>query len=208
MKIICEFGVNWQGLDTFEAMIKECKDIGIRHVKMQMWLRMPDVPKEVHHMYIDEAKAIELKAIADKHKINLFFTPFYAHAVNICESLEVPMYKIRYRDRYRYDLYTAIKNLNKPVLVSTNYYKDSCWKGQTQVKYLYCIPKYPAGYFDYARITPHQFAGYSDHTPDLKLLKRAKKEGFEWFEKHVCWTKDCYEADWSVLIPELEGLVE
>ena len=207
MNVIAEFGVNWKDLKTFREMIKQCAEVGIRYAKMQLWMPIPQVPKAVHSMYIDEEKAHLFKKYAEKNGIDLFFTPFYARAVDICKSVGVSYYKVRYRDRNRYDLYTAMKYNGRPTFVSVPLIKDTIWKGHKNARYLFCVPKYPAVPKDYENMTPHLFHGVSDHTKGITVLERARDMGFEWFEKHVCLDEHCYEREWSIPIKNLEGLI-
>lgn len=208
MNIIAEFGCNWQDTDTFIKMLRECERIGIKYVKLQLWLKR-NVPLEVWKMYISEFIALKFKAISEPYGVELFFTPFYKAAVDICELAGVEYYKIRYLDRNAYDLYQAISKTKKPVFVSCPYYKDTIWRDYEKAYFLYCVPEYPAKYYAYGGVTLDKFDGISDHTATTKLLKEAKKMGFQWFEKHVCLdgNNDYYESKWSVPISYLEGLV-
>jgi sialic acid synthase SpsE len=51
------------------------------------------------------------------------------------------------------------------------------------------------------------YKGVSDHTPDFELFLKHSK-GYEYWEKHVCLTKDCIEAEWSVTFEELEAVLK
>lgn len=206
MKVIAECSVNWDSYSDAANMIVECEKIGIKYIKFQLF-RSDQVPHKVQKNVLIETQANNLISMGLNYGVTVFFTPFYPMAVDICEKIGVKYYKIRHADRNRYDLYTSIKNLNKPIFVSTGLYRDTIWMGHRKVLYLFCVPKYPATEEDYYSMTPYLFDGVSDHTPGIKILKRARDMGFKWFEKHVCLTTDCYEAKWSVPIKDLEGLV-
>ena len=201
MELILEFGCNWKTIKDFETMIVLCRASGIKFVKLQMW-RKDQVPKEVRSMFVGKGRAKYCFKFAKKHGVELFFSVFYPEAVDICEKIGVNFYKVRYADRNDYPLYKRLKKTNKTIFVSCSDPMDTLYLNlatyQKRVKFLYCVPRYPAKFEDYKPPDKHGFQGISDHTPDLELFKIYNYANIDrWFEMHVKMGNDCYESKWS-----------
>ncbi len=207
--------MNWNSNRTFISMIGRCMELNIKFVKMQLFKR-DTVPKDIQHTHIGIAQAQFFFNYAKARHIELFFTPMYPAAINICEEVGVNYYKIRYIDRQNLILYRKLKRTNKPIFVSTNHPDNTLFKNLKQykkkdIRFLYCVPEYPADIRDYlfksrSGIKPLFFDGISDHTNNLDLFKICnQRKDVKWFEMHVCLFKeDAYEAKWSKSFDEIE----
>lgn len=213
MNIIAEFGCNWNTISDFRSMILFCREMGIKYVKMQLF-KPYEVPEEVRRMYIGKGRAKYLFKFAKSHGIELFYTPMYPTAVDICEEIGVNYYKVRYKDNRNLKLYRKIKKTKKPIFVScdsfgimgTVYDNLFIYEGLKRVIPLYCVPHYPASFEEY-KTKGHIVVGYSDHTPDFKLYNTVK-EWAEWIEMHVCLDKKkCYEGKWSKELRKLKEVI-
>lgn len=202
MEIIAECGCNWKTLNEAFEMIKECGRIGIKYAKFQLW-KKEQAPEAVHCCYLDEEKAKTLFEFGRNIGVEVFFSVFYPEAVDICERIGVNYYKIRYADRNNYEICGRVRETGKNYFVSfagrdpTRYVHDNMIP-------LYCIPKYPADFMDYSiGYLDSYFSGISDHTPDTLLYEKWGRV-MDYWEMHVCLTKDCYEAAWSKTFEEIE----
>lgn len=206
MEIIAEFGCNFdisRDLNDVSTGIAWCRDLGIKYAKFQLW-KKDQVPKEVYKYHIDEEDAYAIFETGMLNDVEVFFTPFYPEAVDICERIGVKYYKIRYADYFNTCLYRKIYTTDKKFFVSS----DSIPIGHRNVKNLYCVPKYPAKLHDYPMNLPEGYDGYSDHTPNLTLYKHACSPHHvgrspRWFEMHVCLDDNAYERKWSKTFDEI-----
>ena len=229
MKIIAEMGVNYQSDREVIEMLNYCEDLGIKYVKFQLFEKH-SIPEELRHCYIDKIRAEKFYNAGKKRGIEVFFSCMYPEAIDICEAIGVKYYKIRYMDRNNLILYRKLKKVkdikDKIIFVSCQAPKDTIFanmaKYQRNVKFLYCVPQYPAQYKDYIYY-PYEskeniytkipnLNGISDHTSDLELFKIFKKAYHniknKWFEMHVCINKkEAYEGLWSKTFEELKKVL-
>lgn len=205
MNIICELGCNWNNIRDFRTMVLMCKEMGIKFIKMQMF-KPEMVPKELRKMYIGKGRAKYFFNFAKSYGIELFFTPMYPGAVDILEEIGVNYYKIRFGDRYNFELLSKVYKTKKPVFISTD---NSLIYNIERFIHLLCIPEYPARKEDYFADYVDDFEGISDHTKDLSLFKFAEAScSFDWFEMHVCLDKKIsYEAKWSKELRKLREVL-
>lgn len=214
MKLIAEFGVNWNTIQDFRTMILFCTDLGINMVKMQLF--KPDqVPEDVRKFYIGKGRAKYFFNFAKEHGIDLFFTCMYPEAVDMCQQLGVKYYKVRYFDNRNLTLYRKLKNTNQDLFISCTRPEDTLFfnmsKYQKRVHFLYCVPRYPARTEDYLSglIDNYKIKGVSDHTNDLTLFEFCKGcNTIDWFEMHVCLDKKtAYEGDWAKELGQLKEVL-
>jgi len=216
IRMIAECGVNWSTMEEAKRMIDECKRLNLFAAKFQCYNRTNIIGNKNYEflksIIIDEYKARELFEYGQSIGQEVFFTPMNTEAVLFLQEIGVNYYKVRYNDRYDSNICKHTHDSRKPVFISVDYYELHDYSKEELKKLrlipLYCVPKYPAQVEDYKEFTN----GISDHTSDLILLKECLKLGnlckTEYWEKHVCLTKDCLEADWSVTFDELENALE
>lgn len=221
MEIIAEMGVNWKFREQAIYMMGRAFVLGIKHVKFQMWKpeQIPEKLKELRSMYVDEKLATELFEVGKQYGQEVFFSVFYPEAVEICEKIGVNFYKVRFDDRNDYQLYKRLKKTNKTIFVSCQDPKDTAYFNlttyQKRVKFLYCVPRYPAKLGDYSFSIRYdhnkKFQGISDHTSDLMLLKMSiyhPISKYDWFELHVKLNDDCFEHAWSKSFDQLTEVLK
>ena len=206
MNLIAEFGCNWNNEDCFNEMIVKCSNMGIEYVKMQVF-NVHQVPSSLFHMVLSGEEMARFKSFAEKNKIILFFTPMFPKAVDLCDLISPYFYKVRYGDRNNKELYEKLKDKTNLIFVSTQNIKDTLYSGDN-IRYLYCVPEYPAELPKYDKAYSFSFHGISDHTKDFMLYRSAKKySGFDWFEMHVCLDDFCVERRWSKKLDELKEFI-
>jgi len=217
MNIICEAGCNFSTMEEAFQFIDRSKELGLFATKFQIFNEAniknadPVFWEFLRSIMLNYKKIEELFNYGKSIDQEVFFTPMY-DCINFLEDIGVNYYKIRYADNMNIALIKTIINTGKPTFMSVgkNYinYKYQN-KKKNQLYLLYCIPKYPASVDDY--ILPKDFrdnfVGISDHTSSLYVLQNAMKHGVKYFEKHICFTKDCLEAKWSITFEELKKVL-
>ena len=136
--------------------------------------------------------------------IEWFCTPMYPEAVNFLEPF-VDKFKVREVDGRPLlknkisDLIRKILDAKKEVFVSSQisprnskYYKNS------DIKWLYCVPKYPCDISDLDFKNIKDFNGFSNHCPDLIAPLTAKILGSEIIEVHMTSDKSSDFVDNNV----------
>lgn len=212
MQIIAEIGCNWKTREEAFQMMGMAKAVGIDFVKYQLFNK-DMTPKQLHPFIIDEELARSLVRCGRDHGQEVFFSCMYPSAIDICERIGVRYYKVRYFDRNNLPILRKLKKTkDNMIFVSCKTPRDTIFKSlakyQKRVKFLYCIPNYPAKLGDYPLITPTHFSGFSDHTPDLQLLKHYLEYPFpEYFEMHMKIDDNCIEAPWSKSFEELKEVL-
>lgn len=225
MKIIAECGCNYKNMEEAKEMIRECKRLNLFLCKFQIFnednikdIEDPKVREFLRSIMLDYDKAKELFDYGREIGQEVFFTPMFLEAVNWCKKIGCSIVKVREKDSENYKLLAKIDYCNfKEIIISSEISPFCLYEFDIENDYhyfynvskIFCIPKYPAQLIDYLFEDSDQYRGISDHTQDLQLFKLfyEKYKGWDenrYFEKHVCLTKDCLEAEWSCTFKELE----
>ena len=205
--IIAEIGSNWEGdIELGKKHIKAAKDNGANFVKFQMW-RAEDLYEKNHPQWesikksqLTEEIAYELKKFSDKIGIGWFCSVFNPDAVEFLEKINVDLYKIASRtstmnDKFALETIQKVANTKKMTFVSTGEGGDkrkiSELFNEKNLKFTYCVSKYPTEDIDinWNEILNYEF--FSDHTLGttipLVYAIRKKLSGHEdvFIEKHT-----------------------
>lgn len=196
IKIISEVHPQHHGsMSELQRMILQSKLGGADIVKVQLY-DSQKLWNDDSRKYISITKQ-ELKQINDYCNmigIELSASIFDLDRVDWCEELNFKTYKIASRSVEDKELCEKIISINKPVYISLGMYdwkKNGLPYESENVKYLYCVAKYP---------TPHQdinmpdfkddfFYGYSDHTIGISSCIYAAAKGAKVIEKHFSTNK-------------------
>jgi len=206
-RIIAEIGSNWEGdIELAKKHIEAAKNSGVDFVKFQMW-RAEDLYEQNHPEWkmikkseLTENIAIELKKYAEKIGIKWFCSVFNPDAVDFLETLNIPLYKIASRtaalnDRFALETIQKIGRTRKTTFVSMGEGGD---KGKISklfnprdLKFTYCISKYPADGKDinWNEILNYDF--FSDHTFGITIplvyaiMKKSLGNNDIFIEKHT-----------------------
>jgi len=223
MKIIAECGCNWKDIDEAKEMIKKCGEVKVDLVKFQLFSRRYALDNKIPvYLSVEYDQAKELFDYGKSIKQEVFFTAFDVERLDWAFEFGVKYFKLRFADRHHTELlmaideFVALHPINWFASVDnskfrTEYYLfmknrigvDVWPKNLTQ---LFCSPEYPASISPYIAQL-NQFNSFSDHTPDLRLLKIGKILNFGWVEKHVKLNDDCLESEWSVNIDDLGEVI-
>tara|TARA_Y100001936_G_C16062989_1_gene665359 strand:- start:1441 stop:2142 length:702 start_codon:yes stop_codon:yes gene_type:complete len=216
MFIVAEIGVNWRGdFDLLEKMLINSKSAGFDSVKFQAFNEaiIGEHPKKEELMACSiTAENIEqINALATNIGIDWFCTPMYSDAVELL-SPYVKRFKIRELDGrllLRNEITPLIQkvlNTKKDILVSVNHSPNSSkLKNSEQIKWLYCVPKYPCQLEDIDFKNIKNFDGYSNHCLDENAIIEIAKIGAEIIELHVTQDKKGNYIDNSVSFDFIES---
>ena len=174
--VIGEIGVNWDGdFGIARDMIMHAKTSGCDAVKFQAYQKelVQDHPESSRLVKsaISSTNVEEINKIADEVGIEWFCSPMYPDAVDFLEPY-VKRYKIREFDGRELllnrstPLFEKVKSTKKEIMISSNKSpRDSSFFNNPQIKWIYCVPKYPCGFDDLNFKMINDFDGYSNHCP-------------------------------------------
>lgn len=218
-EILPDLASNWNSMLEIYRMINRCKKSGIKFAKLQMFKK-----EQVRDVYWNNiiTKDIAKKAFdfGVECGVNVYFTPCYPEAVDICEDIGVGYYKVRYKDKNNKEIFNKLKNIKKPIFVSCDNIRNTLYYGMKNVICLYCIHRYPAKIDDYQGFLMEyfqdnpelglfpkgrEFTGISDHTPDLIFFRHYNRY-FKYWEMHMALRKGTIEERWSKTFNEVEEL--
>lgn len=205
-KILPDLASNWSTCKDIYKMIDECKRLGLKFAKLQLFKK-----DQVREKYWDK---ILTKRMAEKAfiygksvGIEVYFTPCYPEAVDICKGMGVNYYKIRFKDRNNPEIFEKMQDIYKPIFVSCDNPIHTLYYGMKNVIFLYCVHKYPADQCDYnLSMGVCMCNGISDHTSDIKFYDFCRNS-FEYWEMHVALEKGTIEEKWSKTFKEIEEVL-
>jgi len=220
MFLVAEIGVNWDGnLELAREMMAESKKAGCNAVKFQAFEEntVKDHPERLRLMKtsISKSNIEEINKLARSIDIEWFCTPMYTGAVDLLDSY-VNRFKIRERDgqpllkNQTSDLIERILKTGKEVIVSSaTTPKNSKFFGKPNIRWLYCVPKYPCTLEDLDFSNLKDFNGYSNHCPQIIAPLSSAILGAEIIEIHLTSNKSLNFFDNNVSFDynELKQLV-
>ena len=213
--VVAEIGVNWDGdVSLVKDMMMKSKEAGCNAVKFQSFNKeiIKDHPerKRLLKSSISSDNVDIINEIANDVGIEWFSTPMYSEAVEFLDPY-VRRYKIRELDGRKLlhnqssNLIESILETGKEVYVSsaesprgTKYFKND------QIKWLYCIPKYPTNINDIDFSNLKEFYGYSNHCPEIVVPIAATILGAKLIEIHITSDKRKNYFDNNVSFDYLE----
>ncbi len=219
--VVAEIGVNWDGdFKILEEMVSKSKEFGCDAVKFQAYneeiVKSHSEWKRLMKATILPTNIEQVNKITKKIGIEWFCTPMYPEAVNMLEPY-VNRYKIRELDgrelleNKKTELFEKVLNTNKEILISSNKSPKLCeFYGNSNIKWLYCIPKYPCKLeeIDFSKLS--DFDGYSNHHPHFIAPLMAVILGSNIVEVHITLDKSKKFVDNNVSFDfdELKILVD
>ena len=194
--VVAEIGVNWDGdINIAKEMMTSAKNAGCNAVKFQSFTEemIKDHPESrrlikssISHdnvgMISDLAKSLDLE---------WFCTPMYLKAVDFLEPF-VNRFKLREFDgrslleNSTTDLFERMRKTGKEIIVSSEKSPENCkFYNDPQVKWLYCVPKYPCRLNELNFKDLQDFNGYSNHCQDILAPITAAICGAKIIEVHI-----------------------
>jgi sialic acid synthase SpsE len=194
--IVAEIGVNWDGdFSLLQKMMNSSKKCGCDAVKFQAY------NKEIVGEHLENVRLMKstitskniekIDAIAKEVGIEWFATPMYLEAVDLLNPY-VKRFKMREFDGKKIvqnknsELFEKVLNTKKEIIISSEkspieskYYKNS------NIKWLYCVPKYPCELSEIDFSFLNEFDGYSNHSPKIIAPLTSAILGAKIIEVHV-----------------------
>jgi len=218
--IIAEIGVNWDGdIELAKEMITEAKNAGCSAVKFQSFTEelVKNHPKRSRLMKssVNRANIDEIYEIAKTNRIEWFCTPMYPEAVDMIEPF-VTKFKIREYDSRlifegkKNEIFERVLKTGKEILMSCHKSPKSLQVyGNSKIKYLYCVPKYPCKLNDLDFSKLNEYDGYSNHCKHLLAPLIAAVLGANYIEIHITSdkSKNFIDNDVSFDYNELKNCV-
>jgi len=199
--VVAEIGVNWDGdYELVQEMIQESKKTGCNAVKFQSFNEelIKNHPEKSRLMKssISKNNVEKINQIATEIGIEWFSTPMYPEAVDILNPF-VKRFKIREFDGRNLienkttELFKKIQKTDKEIIVSTQSSpKNSEFYNDSNINWLYCVPKYPCDLEDLDFTNFNEFDGYSNHSPNIIAPLTAVILGSKIVEIHITSNKN------------------
>jgi len=215
MRIIAEIGQNHNGDMTLASeLIKAAKRGGADVAKFQVYSAKDLFPKDNNPWYEYNCKTElsfedlkTLKQLCDREKIEFMASVFDTERITWLEKLNVSTYKIASRSINDERLILNVIKTKKPILISLGMWNKKelpCFKGN--IKYLYCISKYPTALeeINFSEIDFNKYYGFSDHSVGISASIIALSRGAQIVEKHFTLDKNMFGPDHSGSMTEDE----
>jgi len=198
--IIAEIGINWDGDYTLlKKMMENSKKCGCNAVKLQSFgeEEVKNHPEKNRLLcsVVTSENVKQIDKIAKDVGIEWFCTPMYSDAVDFLEPY-VHRYKIREFDgRLLLENKTSliiqkVLNTGKELIVSSHISPhNSKYFKNKQIKWLYCVPKYPCKLKELDFSNFFNFDGYSNHSIESIAPITAAIMGAKIIEIHVTSNK-------------------
>ncbi len=185
IKFIAEIGMNADGnFDRNYELIKQAKQSGADIAKFQLGWR--DSKNDIN--YIDLRRLKQLISWCNQFEIEFLASIINRNAFNLVKKVNVNSYKIASRTfKDDIDLCNDIIKTKKNTYASLGMWtKKSFPFIKKNVKYLFCVSKYPTYYKDLKAFPKNfnKFYGYSDHLIGNEGCILAASRGAKIIEKH------------------------
>ncbi len=221
MLIIAEIGVNWDGdFRLLKEMMYEAKLAGCDLVKFQAFTKemIKDNPESerLAKSSISKDNVQKINDLANEVGIEWFCTPMYPEAVDFLNPY-VKRFKIREVDarplleNKTTQIFEKLLKTNKEIIISSEKSpRNSKYFGLKNLKWLYCIPKYPCKLtdFDFSKIK--DFDGFSNHSNETIVPIISAVLGGKIIEVHVTSDKkkNFFDNNVSFDYSELKEIVK
>jgi sialic acid synthase SpsE len=219
--IVAEIGVNWDGdFDLAQDMMLHAKNSGCSAVKFQAYNEelVKEHPQASRLMKsaITKSNVEKIDQIAKYVGIEWFCTPMYPDAVDFLNPY-VNKFKIRWFDGKELfenkisKILEKILETKKEVMISCDTTpKNLTFYNDLNIKWLYCIPKYPCELNDLDFTGIDDYNGFSNHCTHFLAPLSAVILGAKIIEIHITSdkSKDFFDNNVSFDYTELSKLME
>lgn len=222
--LVAEIGLNHNAdIEIGKRTIEKAKDVGANAVKFQTYItdEFIDVTNpEVKFLYdifkeyeLDEKSHRIFQKTALDLGLDFFSTPLCNSAVDLLESLNVPVYKIASGDIVNKQLLEKVIQTKKPMIVSTGAALpeevtrtiEFLKMNEASVCLLHCVSMYPTPFEKvnlnsipfYLETTPY-VVGFSDHSDGTLASSIAVGMGASVIEKHFTLDKNLPGPDHQI----------
>jgi len=199
--VVAEIGVNWDGnIELVKEMIKEAKNAGCQAVKFQAFQedQIKDHPEKSRLIKsaISKDNVQAINDIAKTVGLEWFCTPMYLEAVTILDPY-VKRFKVREIDGRPLfenkipELIEHILETKKEIIISSQKSpEDIKLNNNSNIHWLYCVPKYPCELSDLDFSQLKNFDGYSNHCPKIIAPVASAILGAKIIEIHITSNKN------------------
>jgi len=190
IKFIAEIGMNADGhFDRNYELIKQAKYSGADIAKFQLGWR--DKKNDIN--FIDHERLQILIEWCNQFEIDFMASIITRKAFNLIKKFNVKHYKIASRT-FKDDISLCKDIVNKGKIT---YASLGMWNKQSfpfksnNIRYLFCVSKYPTYYKDLKNfpLKFNKFYGYSDHLIGIEGCLLAASRGAKIIEKHFTLNK-------------------
>lgn len=213
--VVAEIGVNWDGnFELAKEMMINAKEAGCNAVKFQAFEEnlIKDHPESSRLMKssISKSNIETINEISQSIEIEWFCTPMYEEAVDLLDPF-VKRFKIRefdsrsLLDNRSTTLFQKLVKKNKEIIVSSQRSpSQSTYFNDPNLKWLYCVPKYPCDLTDLDFRNLKDFHGFSNHCQNIMAPITAAVLGAKIIEVHITSDKSKNFIDNNVSFDYLE----
>jgi len=219
--IVAEIGVNWDGdFELLKKMMNSCKSADCNAVKFQAYnedlIKIHPQKDRLLKSNVTQKNIEQIDRIVKDVGLEWFATPMYPEIVEILDPF-VKRFKIREFDGRKIveneysELFEKILETNKEIIISSQKSPKNCnYYGKPNIKWLYCIPKYPSNLSDLDFSNLSDFDGYSNHVPKIIGPLSSVILGAKIIEIHITSNKqqDFIDNNVSFDFDELHNLVK
>ena len=207
MEIIAEIGQNFNGdLESAFRMIIAAKENGADVAKFQLYNAKELFTKEGNPWYEYNCKTElsyndvkKLKQVCDDNNIEFMASAFDSERVDWLEDINVSRYKLASRSINDNVLIDKILKTEKLFFISLGMWYNIQFPEikSNNVRYLYCISKYPTPFEDLklSKVDFKSYHGFSDHTLGITASCAALSRGAKVVEKHFTLDTKMYGPD-------------
>lgn len=209
IEIIAEIGQNHNGdINKALEMIEVVKKCGADIAKFQLYNAVELFQKKNNPWYeynckTELSKGDLIKLVEKCNEVNIEFmaSVFDIERISWLEDVDVKKHKIASRSINKTDLVEKVLQTGKETLISLGMWNEEnfpIFSKMDQVRYLFCISKYPTHLSDinFNKIDFNsKYAGFSDHTIGLSASIAAMSRGANIIEKHFTLDTKDYGPD-------------
>jgi sialic acid synthase SpsE len=201
VQLVSEIGVNWDGdFELVKEMMQESKNAGFNLVKFQSFeaklvANHPQASR-VFRSSITPENVKRINSISVDIGIEWFSTPMYENAILFLDPY-VYRYKIREYDSRMLlknnptDLFLKLLETKKEIMISSEFSPQNCkWYDHEQIKWLYCVPKYPCKLDEIDFSLLKSFNGFSNHCRNISAPLKVISLNSEILEIHITSDKN------------------
>jgi sialic acid synthase SpsE len=201
MRLISEIGVNWDGdFELVKEMMQESVDADFNLVKFQAFeaglVSNHPQASRIFKSSITPDNIEKIDSISNDVGIEWFCTPMYENAILFLEPY-VNRYKIREYDGRNLlrnnstHLFAKLLETKKEIMISSESSPQNCtFYNNEQIKWLYCVPKYPCNFSEIDFSILKYFDGFSNHCPDISAPLKVIDLNSELLEIHITSDKE------------------
>ena len=219
--VVAEIGINWEGdLMIAKEMMEKSKEAKCNAVKFQAFnpelVESHPEKERLLKSSISQENIHHIDKLAKDIGIEWFCTPMYPEAVTLLDPY-VKRYKIRVKDgkplfeKSSSPLLDQVLNTGKEVIISCEDDPSTIKIYENKnIKWLYCVPKYPCSLTEINFKNFVNFDGYSNHCPNIMAPLTSIILGGKIIEVHVTLdkSKDHIDNPVSFDFNELKSLVQ